>query len=134
MTIKFTGYSMYPRLRPGDQLVVKRLSAESLQVGDIAVYTNSGKNLIAHRLIKRISHSECVFKGDSLLNPDHSTISNKDIIGRVDAIIRKDRIISNNSRLGRKINRLIALLSCKNLTSGTIRLRIKILLRRFNSD
>jgi len=130
--IQFKGYSMYPFLRPGDRLVIKKASPNSLQVGDIAILTNSGSKHIAHRLIRKLSNDAGIFKGDSLLNPDPETVELSVISGRVDAIIRDDRFIHISNGLRARTKRLYAILSRYNLTWGTLRLKAKKLLKRLN--
>ena len=123
---------MYPSLKPGDRLVIKRVPPNSLQVGDIAILTNSGSKHIAHRLIMKLSRNEGIFKGDSLLDPDPETVELSVIFGRVDAIIRGDRFIHISNGLRAKTKRLYAILSRYNLTTGTIRLKAKKFLKRLN--
>ncbi|MDB9823271.1 nucleotidyltransferase family protein [Deltaproteobacteria bacterium] len=126
-TLHFTGYSMHPFLKPGDQIVVNRVSPESLQVGDIVVVPLKGR-FVAHRLVKMLPGDRCVLKGDSMLKSDPEKFKLSAISGRVSAIIRGNRFlpVSTGPRAGFK--GLYAMLSLKGLTIGALRLRARTIL------
>jgi len=133
--LHFTGYSMYPFLKPGDRIIVKRVSANAFQVGDIAVLRNSTDYLVVHRLVKLLPRGMGIFKGDSLLAPDPEPMELSTVSGRVEAIIRGDRFIPLSTGLRSRAKRLYATLSLKGLTPGALRLNAKhILMRLFPLD
>ena len=48
-----TGSSMWPFLRAGEKLIIKRTPTEDLKIGDIIIYRGKSQ-LVCHRLIKKI--------------------------------------------------------------------------------
>ena len=116
---------MYPFLKPGDRLVIKRLLPEDYQVGDIVIVRNIDNHLVVHRLIKLLPHKRGITKGDSLFAPDPEPIDLACLEGRVELAERKGRLISISFGLRSRVKGLYARLSRKGLTSGAIKLRIK---------
>jgi len=126
---------MYPCLKPGDRIIVKRVPANALQVGDIAVLRDPEDRLVVHRLVKFISKGMGIFKGDSLLVPDLEPIKLSSVSGRVEAIVRGDRFIPLSTGMRSRIKGLYAILSLRGLTYGALRLKTKhILMRLFPLD
>lgn len=65
-TLRVTGGSMFPTLRPGDVVTVQRSTADGLLIGDIALVLD-GDRLFAHRVIELRKGDEprVVLRGDS---------------------------------------------------------------------
>jgi hypothetical protein len=124
---------MYPFLKPGDRVIAERVSPYSLQVGDVAIIPGSRDHLVTHRLVKILSPNKGILKGDSRLESDPEPIELSDILGRVEAIVRNDRLIPVSTGFRSRTKGLHAWLSLKNLTIGTLRLKIKNSLTRFFS-
>ena len=126
---------MYPFLKPGDRIVVKKGQEDFLQVGDIIVIPSKEDKYVIHRLIKMLPPDRCVLKGDSLLNPDPEPIKLSDISGKVIAILRRNRFIPVDAGVRSRLKHIYAFLSIKGLTIGALRLRAKnLLLALFPSD
>lgn len=125
----FTGYSMYPFLKPGDRLIVRRLEDALIEVGDIVVIRKH-ENLVAHRLVGLSPDGKGVLKGDSLLKPDTDIISLSSLTGRVEAIVRNNRLINISVGIRSKLKKVYARLSLYNLTYGSIKLRIRLKLKK----
>jgi hypothetical protein len=124
-SIQFSGYSMHPFLKPGDRLVVKRLSPENYRLGDIVVLRNSEDNYRVHRLIKLLPRYRGITKGDSLLAPDHASVTLSSLTGRVEMVARGRRLIPIASGPRSYLSILYAVSSRLGLTSGALKLRIK---------
>jgi hypothetical protein len=125
---------MYPFLRPGDRLIVSRVSPKSLQIGDIVLVPDLEKKYVAHRLVKMLPPDKGILKGDSLLEPDPEPAELSTLSGKVVAILRKNRLIPVSTGPRSSLKRVYAFLSLHGLTSGAIRLKTKnILLRLFPS-
>lgn len=80
------GYSMYPSLKPGSRIKVRKCPPVELQPGDIIVYEAAGK-WIAHRLIRKEFIRETYYfttKGDACLKKD-TKFSHKALLGKVTA-------------------------------------------------
>ncbi len=96
------GFSMYPTLRPGDEVV--GLKNNSIKVGDIVGYKVQNQNVL-HRIIK-IEKDEIYIKGDNSLAADPYPILKEDIIGKLTKIRRRAKIYKvNNGLLGYLIQR-----------------------------
>ena len=52
-----TGFSMWPFLKAGEKLLIKKTPTENLKVGDIIIYRGDNQ-LVCHRLIKKIKQRE----------------------------------------------------------------------------
>lgn len=121
---------MYPFLKPGDRIIVNRVSPKSFQVGDIALARIAKDNLVAHRLVKILPLGKGVLKGDSLLSPDPEPVELSKISGRVDAILRGKQFIPVSTGIRSRMKGLYVILSLKGLTIGALRLKAKLILMR----
>lgn len=132
--IPFSGFSMYPFLRPGDFLVVRKLPSHAFKPGDVILF-KSGRpgqfeGLIAHRVIRVRSNGEILTKGDNLLRPDPKLEDRSQILGQIVSVLRRDRAIPlDRGPLGFAA-KWIALLSRKNATPGILAAKIKDLTGR----
>lgn len=125
-TLTLNGYSMYPFLKPRDQLVIRKVSPYSLQVGDIVAVRDVDDRFVVHRLVKLLPQGRGIIKGDSLLTPDSRQVELAKVSGRVEAIVRDHhRFISVSAGPRSWIKGLYAILSLKGLTSGALRLKLK---------
>jgi hypothetical protein len=131
-TTSFTGYSMYPFLKPGDRLVVRRVPAAHVQVGDILVIPGEDNRIVAHRLIKLSPEGVAVTKGDSMFRADTAPVDlESGTADRVVAVIRGRRFICVSSGFRSKIQYGYALLSRRNLTPCAVKLKLKLFLENF---
>jgi hypothetical protein len=124
-TLLFTGYSMYPFLKPGDLLVVREISSNSLRIGDIVLASDAKKRYMVHRLVKILSPNKGVLKGDSMLKPDPEPVELSTLTGKVIGFIRGKQLVILSTGLRSGLNKLYAFFSLKGLTPGAIRLRIR---------
>jgi len=119
---------MYPFLRPGDRIIIKKGKQTSLEVGDIIVIPTKENKYIIHRLIEMLPLGQCISKGDSLLNPDTEPIELSAISGRVIAILRKNRFIPVDAGLRARLKKFYVFLSVNRLNIAAFKLRIRNLL------
>jgi signal peptidase I len=89
-TLKVTGQSMLPAIRPGDLLTVQRHSPQGLQPGQIILIQRNQK-LTAHRVV-RVCGEQLVTRGDSVPSLD-PPIPASEVVGVVTAIHRNGRPI-----------------------------------------
>jgi signal peptidase len=87
-SLKVTGTSMLPAIRPGDVLRIRRRLSNELRLGQIVLYTRNGR-LIAHRIIS-ISGKFLITRGDSLQSVD-PPVRESEVVGSVDGILRNRR-------------------------------------------
>ncbi|MFA4984861.1 MAG: S24/S26 family peptidase [Candidatus Omnitrophota bacterium] len=80
--IKVRGSSMLPFIRTGDYVTIIPVSLEDARIGDIIAYGDKErKNIICHRLIKRVN-SDLVLKGDTHLWSSEK-VSAESLLGKV---------------------------------------------------
>jgi signal peptidase I len=104
--------SMFPALRVGDQVLIKRASADQLRLGDVVVLRTAGA-LVAHRLIARRQQDAQLFlitKGDACVEAD-SPWHPSALVGVVIAVRRGIRETSLETRRARIVNGMLACLS-----------------------
>jgi signal peptidase I len=119
--IKFSGYSMYPSLRPGNILLIREVTIKEISPGDIVcIQKNDGH--IAHRVVRIEREREkttIITKGDNITRPDPPDLPMLEtdcLIKRVVMIKRgKDRLIIP------RYGKMLALLSRMNLTYGIMK-------------
>src|ERR1700678_1539172 len=109
-TLRFTatGWSMLPAVWPGDTLVVERVSADQVCVGNVVLVGREGR-LCAHRVISRAEDSGdalWITHGDAMSAPDRPVMKNE-LLGRVSYLIRAGRLIAVPAELS-VIERLTA--------------------------
>jgi signal peptidase I len=89
-TLEVSGSSMEPNIRDGDTLSLRRVPAERLRLGDVAVFYLPGwSRPVAHRVIwkRRRGGSLRVYaKGDALPLAEYFT--EDALVGRVDGVRR----------------------------------------------
>lgn len=106
------GYSMYPFLKNGDTVIVKKNNIDSLKVGDIIIFKSYNK-LIAHRLIafKRKNKKFLIYsKGDNLVWFDKPIIEDK-YIGKIITIIKRNKLVSMEKPIFIILNKIIVFFS-----------------------
>lgn len=101
-TFRFTatGWSMLPAIWSGDMLVVDRVRAGQIQIGDIAVVGRDGR-LCAHRVVRlpeRTKNQNWITQGDALPTPDRPFVENE-FLGRVTEVFRAGRCIALSPNL-----------------------------------
>jgi hypothetical protein len=121
---------MHPFLKPGDRVIAKKVSPDSLQAGDVAIIADSRDCHVIHRLVKILPQKKGIFKGDSRLESDPEPVELSVISGRVEAILRKDRLIPVSSGFRSRMKGVYTWLSLRNLTIGALRLKAKMFLTK----
>jgi signal peptidase I len=89
------GWSMLPAVWPGDTLVVERVAADQVRVGDVVVVGRQG-TLCAHRVIGVEGDPEnpqWITQGDALPVPDRPVAGNE-MLGRVAYLIRAGKLVA----------------------------------------
>lgn len=105
-----TGFSMWPFLKAGEKLIIKKTSIDSLGAGDIVLYTNNNQ-IVCHRLIKKIKQGYgCVLcvRGDNCLSLPEQVTKDK-FLGKAIGIVKKEKIISLNTIKQHFLNRMIVI-------------------------
>jgi signal peptidase I len=106
--IETKGFSMWPFLKTGERIVVKRIPLEDLRIGDIILY-RSDNQMVCHRLIKKVDCEDGYLlytRGDTSPNLGEP-ITEKALVGKVTGILRKGRFINFTGRWCHFVNRLI---------------------------
>lgn len=109
--LKTEGFSMWPFLKPDNNIVAKKIPITELRRGDIILYKSDIK-IACHRLIKKIS-SEGKYilyvRGDnSISSPE--LISEEMYIGKLTAILKNGKII-DYSGVNRIINHVVLIIA-----------------------
>lgn len=107
----FTGLSMWPAIRPGDECRVQAVDPGCIRVGDIILATRENR-LFAHRVVSIDEGPPRAFlmKGDTLLYPD-APVQQEDLLGQVIGIERKGRYASLLAPRARQLGRMMAAVS-----------------------
>ena len=121
---------MFPYLRSGDRLIVKRRDFTSVKTGNIILFKNQQLSpehgLTAHRVIRIISNTEFITKGDNLISNDPGVRRVDEIVGRVVMLVRRNRILPLTIGLYGWLGKLMAFCSKRNFTPGIIVSRLKL--------
>jgi len=100
LRLKVSGWSMLPTIWPGDTLMISRLDGRELLPGEIALYQREGR-FIVHRVLSKSTGSinQVLTRGDAMLQHD-APVSNDNLLGKVDFILRNGRKIEPSRNLG----------------------------------
>ncbi len=116
--IKFSGYSMYPSLRPGDTILIRDVTIKDISSGDI-VCIQKDDDYVAHRIV-RIEREEkkttFITKGDNIVTFDPPRYQTGGLIKRVVMIKR-----GKKGLITPRYGKMLAILSRMNLTYGIIK-------------
>jgi signal peptidase I len=127
--VPFEGFSMYPFLRPGDRLVIRKDAFQTFKVGSIILFRNGrpdhSRQLVAHRVIRIMPNGRILTKGDNLLRPDPELEGWNQILGQVVMILRRERMITLTRGGSGFAAKWIAILSRNNLSPGILALKMK---------
>ena len=116
--VAFTGYSMYPSLRPGDILVLREIPSKDIQVGDILCIPENG-NYVSHRVVHletKENHHLISTKGDNLTQCAPPVEIREDALLKVVMVKRAGKGLVKPG-----FGKTLALLSRNNLTYGIIK-------------
>lgn len=107
--VRIEGASMLPLIRPGDTVSLCLINGDELKTGDLIAFRQDG-DLIVHRFIKqrKIDRSRWLCqKGDNLSG--WSWIPEDDVLGRVESIRGRGKVIYMNTRPWTWINRVMGI-------------------------
>lgn len=101
---------MWPFLKGGEKLLIKKTPLEKLIVGDIVMY-QANSQLVCHRLIRKVRKAQgyiLYVRGDnSISHPE--TVEGGMFLGKAIGIIRGGRIVNLEHINWKIINRIIVL-------------------------
>ncbi len=92
LMLRVSGSSMFPFLKAGDKVKVRKESLSKVPAGSLIIYQEGGR-LFSHRLIQKIKGKEKYFfleKGDNTLN--FSLRGEDDYLGKVEKIESQEKI------------------------------------------
>jgi hypothetical protein len=81
---------MFPAVRPGDVLVLKRTGSSEVCSGDIVLFARDHR-LFAHRVVAS-NGLTLLTRGDAMSAPD-ARVEENELLGRVSFIIRKGKCV-----------------------------------------
>ena len=100
MRIKASGWCMFPNIHNKDTLNVKETSVDALKIGDVVVF-KAWDRFVCHRVIKKPSGTAKKFvltRPDRAKSGNDGPLSEEEIIGRVDSVSRKGRVLRPDRR------------------------------------
>lgn len=106
--INTSGYSMWPFLKQGEKLMVKKIPVENLKRGDLVLY-RAGDRLVCHRLMKKAENKEEVLfyvRGDNSLSPPECIAKDR-YVGKAVAVVKNDKIFSLETKMRGHIGGII---------------------------
>jgi signal peptidase I len=118
------GASMRPFIKAGDLVYYKKPSLADIKTGDIILYKDKQGKLILHRVIyAAVKQGDCFLlaKGDAVDAVDALKITEKELIGKVFKVERKQRIINLEKFPHCLINQSLAFLSRFKLNPARIK-------------
>jgi signal peptidase I len=95
ITLRLSGYSMFPFLREGDVGHIQKCEIDLLKTGDVVVFKHHDK-MIAHRLLKKeIINAKLLLitKGDTSLKPDAS-FDDELYVGKLVSFTRNEKKVN----------------------------------------
>jgi len=105
LRLQVMGWSMLPSVLPGDTLLIGRTGGQQVSTGDIILFHRDGR-LFAHRVVAKANCPEDIgtnllqilTQGDGIPWPD-PPIGESNLLGRVNFIVRKGRILEPGKKL-----------------------------------
>jgi len=105
------GFSMQPFIKDGDKVIVKKIKAQDLKVGNIILYKDgNGRQTICHRLVRKIESENGIMlftRGDAQIGSTGPILENN-LLGCVVGIIRDNKIMNLRTRQQSMLNWLNA--------------------------
>lgn len=112
VSLRVLGGSMWPWLRSGDVISVRREDPARIQRGDIVLFAREGR-LFAHRVIRKAlceGRAVLLTKGDALPRAD-APLANDELLGRVVSFRRGRRHVALDTAPRRALARAATLLT-----------------------
>jgi signal peptidase I len=97
LRLRVSGWSMFPSVRPGDVLMIRRAGLEDICEGDIVLFRRQ-RRLFVHRVVK-IDGCETVTRGDAMPAADDA-IGKENLLGKVAFILRDGRCMEPDRSRG----------------------------------
>lgn len=94
LRLRVTGWSMLPAIFPGDTLLIERANSESVDKGDIILFSRD-RRIFVHRVSGKSGSDgdlQIVTQGDGMRNPD-PPVSSSQLLGKVSLVIRDGRCL-----------------------------------------
>lgn len=107
-----SGFSMWPFLRGGEKLIIKKIPADDLKIGDIILYRTNNQ-LVCHRLVKKIKDRyRYLFyvRGDNSNSPAE-LVRQEMFQGKVVGVVKNGKVISLTNWRTRIVSRLIIIIA-----------------------
>jgi len=119
LRLQVTGWSMFPAVRPGDTLVIDRISTFAVDEGDVVLFGRD-RRLFVHQVVAKASHGSygMLTRGDAMPKPD-SPVDDNELLGRVSFIVRNGRYIQPRKTL-RVPERVVAALVKHSETAARV--------------
>ncbi len=112
VTLRVFGGSMWPWLRSGDAISVRREDAARIHLGEVVLFAREGR-LFAHRVIRKLARdgrAVLITKGDALPHAD-APLESAELLGRIFRVRRAGREFALDSPQRRALGRAAALLT-----------------------
>ena len=112
VTLRVFGGSMWPWLRSGDAISVRREDAARIHRGEVVLFAREGR-LFAHRVIRKFARdgrAVLITKGDTLPRAD-APLEAAELLGRVFRVRRAGREFALDSPQRRALGRAAALVT-----------------------
>jgi signal peptidase I len=109
VTLRVFGGSMWPWLRSGDAISVRRDDAARIHLGEVVLFLREGR-LFAHRVIRKLARdgrAVLITKGDALPRAD-APLADAELLGRVFRVRRAGREFALDSPQRRALGRAAA--------------------------
>lgn len=117
--IEAKGFSMWPFLREGERLVIKKAAIEDLRIGDIILYRKD-EQLVCHRLVKKEKNGYLLYARGDNSSSAPELVTQEMFQGKVAGVLRKNgRTIDICGRQQRFLNRVIVIIA--PLVAGIIK-------------
>lgn len=103
-----SGFSMWPFIRQGEKLVIKKAPVDDLRSGDIILY-RANNQLACHRLVKKIRTKDGYLlyaRGDNSNSPSE-LVTESMFLGKVIGIIKNGKVLSLTNCGQQLVSRLI---------------------------
>jgi signal peptidase I len=112
VTLRVFGGSMWPWLRSGDAISVRREDSARIHPGEVVLFVREGR-LFAHRVIRKLARdgrAVLITKGDALPRAD-APLEAAELLGSVFRVRRAGREFALDSPQRRALGRVAALLT-----------------------
>lgn len=94
--IETCGFSMWPFLRDGERVIIKKAAITQVRIGDIIAYYSLDQKVVCHRLVKKaIQETKLLLycRGDHATSSGAEVVTEERFIGRLAGVVRRDRVI-----------------------------------------